>query len=211
MRTKSLDALTRDFQRLEPGVTVWGKGDAAHQSSTSDHNEDDTPGSRAEQQDADSVPEHRAIDVPVLGPMTMAKLRVYRARLTDRPANRARLRYVILEQTIWSRNNGWAPRPYGGEFHNHLHASQDVADDNNGAPWDIGPESEMEGDMDPEESTRLYGAAWRAETLINDRPAVPDNEETRQHGVAGQPNVLHVRLSRMEAMLAELLARGGGQ
>lgn len=153
MRTRSMTALTVDIQREWPGATVWGKGDLAHQASPSDHNEDDTPGSRPEQTDADNVPEHRALDIPMLGPITMATLRVLRDRLISRPANRVRLRYVILEQTIWRKRNGWVPEVYDGEYHDHLHVSQDVADDENGAGWDISelepPQGGEEDDMKP--------------------------------------------------------------
>lgn len=168
MRTRSLDALTAGIVRLWPGATVWGKGDTAHQASTSDHNEDDTPGSKAEQSDADNVPEHRALDVPKLGPVTMAKLRMLRARLTDRPANRARLRYVILEQTIWRKRNGWVPEHYSGEFHDHLHISQDVADDDNGAPWDI----DEQGDEMAIDQDNFDALIWRVEALVEGRETV---------------------------------------
>lgn len=133
----SLDAFVRGVKGLWPKATVWTKGDAAHQESPSDHNNDDTPGSRPEQTDADSKPEVRAADVPTLGGVTMGTLDVLRERLTTRPANRARLRYVILRQTIWRKRNGWKAEEYSGEYHGHLHASLDAADDDNGAAWDI--------------------------------------------------------------------------
>lgn len=59
-------------------------------------------------------------------------------------------------------------------------------------------------DMTPEESTRMYGAAWRIDTVINDLPAVPNNEETREHGVAGQENKLYARLNRIEDTLRRI-------
>lgn len=150
MRSRSAQALTDSIRRVWPNATVWGKGDADHQESASDHNEDDTPGSKPEQTDADNLPEHRAVDVPRLGGITMTDLREMRRRLTDRPANRARLRYVILEQTIWRKRNGWKPEDYSGDFHDHLHASVDVADDDNASPYDMGgaPVQPDEGDDD---------------------------------------------------------------
>lgn len=150
-RAANMQALTNDIQRQEPGATVWGKGDLAHQGSSSDHNEDDTPGSKPEQEDADSNPEHRGIDVPILGPITMTKLRKLRAKLVDRPANRARLKYVILEQKIWRRNGGWVEEVYTGEFHNHLHVSGLAANDEDGSPWDIddAPAPQEAEDMQP--------------------------------------------------------------
>jgi hypothetical protein len=141
MRAENLQVLTVDIQRQWPGATVWGEGDTAHRTSTSDHNEDDTPGSKSEQSDSDNIPEHRALDIPRLGPMTMPTLRELRRRLTDRPANRERLRYVILEQTIWRKKNGWKPERYNGKFHDHLHISSDVKDDHNRKSWNVGPDN----------------------------------------------------------------------
>lgn len=137
----SLDAFVRGVKRLWPRATVWTKGDQAHQTSPSDHNNDDTAGSKPEQTDADSKPEVRAADVPTLGGVTMADLDGLRAKLTTRPANQRRLRYVILRQTIWRKRNGWKAERYGGDYHGHLHASLDAADDDNGAPWDLDDEA----------------------------------------------------------------------
>lgn len=139
-RAENMMALTYDVWEEWPGTTVWGKGDLAHQGSPSDHNEDDTPGSRPEQTDADNNPEHRAIDIPFLGPFNLTTARTLRARLTTRPVNQRRLKYVILEQTIWRRNGGWVAEHYNGEYHNHLHVSGYAPDDENGSGWDIGPD-----------------------------------------------------------------------
>lgn len=135
--SKSLDAFVRSVKRMWPRATVWTEGDKAHQGSASDHNADDRPGSKPEQYDSDNIAEIRAADVPKLGGVTMADLDKLRARLTDRPSNRARAKYVILRQTIWRRNGGWKPEVYRGQYHDHLHLSHHVDDDNNGAPWDI--------------------------------------------------------------------------
>ncbi len=138
MRAANLEVLTGDVQaRYGPGVTVWGKGDLAHQKSTSDHNEDDTPGSKSEQQDADNIPEHRGLDIPYLGPFSEADADDLRVKLITRPANQVRLRYVIQRQTIWRKKGDWKPERYNGEYHGHLHISSDVADDNNRKHWDI--------------------------------------------------------------------------
>lgn len=135
--SKSLDAFVRSVKRMWPTATVWTKGDKAHESSASDHNNDDLPGSKPEQHDNDNIAEIRAADIPKLGGVTMADLDKLRARLTDRPSNRARAKYVILRQTIWRRNGGWVPEVYRGQYHDHLHVSHHVNDDDNDAPWDI--------------------------------------------------------------------------
>lgn len=188
MRSRSMQALTNGIQRLWPGATVWGKGDAAHLASASDHNEDDTPGSRTEQTDADNIPEHRAVDVPVAGPITMATLDVLRQRITTRPANQRRARYAILRQTIWRKRNGWKPETYSGDYHGHLHVSGDVADDENGAPWDIGPDAPapVPTNRRPSMSTLYFNKTTRKEwALAGDSPGTPANWlTTAEQGVA---------------------------
>lgn len=133
----SLDSFVRGVKTMWPGATVWTKGDKAHERSPSDHNNDDTAGSKPEQVDADSRPEVRAADVPTLGGVTMADLDELRVKLTTRPANQRRGRYVILRQDIWRKRNGWKREDYSGDYHGHLHLSIDAADDDNGADWDL--------------------------------------------------------------------------
>lgn len=157
----SLDAYVRSVKRLWPSATVWTKGDEAHRGSPSDHNNDDMAGSKPEQVDADSKAEIRAADIPKLGGVTMAMLDTLRARLTDRPANRARAKYVILRQTIWRRNGGWVPEVYRGAYHDHLHMSHHVDDDNNGADWDIGDDAPP-----PVTVSGAVGAAGAEETTM---------------------------------------------
>ena len=60
-----MQVLTNQIKARRPGVTIWGVGDDAHKTQTSGHNEDDTPGVRAEDQDADNIREHRALDVKI--------------------------------------------------------------------------------------------------------------------------------------------------
>lgn len=187
MRARNMQALTDDIIRERPGATVWGKGDRAHQSSPSDHNEDDTAGSKPEQTDADSTPEHRAIDVPTLGPITWSYLESLRRRLTERPANQRRLRYVILGQSIWRKRNGWKREEYSGEYHGHLHASGDVADDENGARWDlatVAPQPIQRRGMGM--STLYFNKTTRKEwALAGDSPGTPANWlTTAEQGVA---------------------------
>ncbi len=174
----SLAAFVRGVKRLWPGATVWTKGDRAHESSPSDHNNDDMAGSKPEQTDADGKPEVRAADIPLLGGVTMADLDTLRVRLTTRPDNQRRLRYVILRQSIWRKRNGWKQEAYGGEYHNHLHASVDVADDDNGAAWDIDPAAPPvpEGDEDMARMVYAVGRGWAAVDAGTWRD-VDDNDE----------------------------------
>ncbi|MDG4762376.1 hypothetical protein [Micromonospora sp. WMMD710] len=136
-RAANMQALTDDVKRQWPGVVVYGIGDAAHKASASGHNEDDTPGSRPELEDADNRPEHRAIDI-MLGPkFTKADADALVARLVADPKARARLYYVIWNGYIWSRSNGWRKTKYTGadQHTGHVHASGWAADDENAGPW----------------------------------------------------------------------------
>lgn len=137
MRAANMQALTDDAKAAHPGVVVYGKGDEAHALRTSDHNEDDTPGSKAAQTDSDTRPEHRAIDI-MLGPAfskTDAELLV--AALVGSAGARARLYYVIFNRSIWSRSNGWVRADYDGDdpHTDHVHVSGWAADDENTAGW----------------------------------------------------------------------------
>lgn len=137
MRARNMQALTDDIKRRWPGVVVYGIGDAAHRASSSDHNEDDTPGSRTPQADADSNPEHRAIDV-MLGPaFTKADGDALVQSLLKDPEARKRLMNIIWQRGIWSRSWGWTRRAYtGSDPHtNHPHISGWAGDDENGASW----------------------------------------------------------------------------
>lgn len=154
MRSLSMQALTDAVKRRKPGVVVYGKGDAAHALRVSGHNEDDTPGVRAEQSDADSIPEHRAIDI-MLGP-AFTKADAYELiedLLADQTAL-ARLIYFIFDGHIWSKSRDWVKREFDGDNHSdHIHLSGDADDDENAAPW---PAAEGD-DMTPAEllGTRL--------------------------------------------------------
>ena len=131
-----MQALTDAIKRRHPGVVIYGIGDAAHQLHSSDHNEDDTAGSRAAQSDPDSNPEHRAIDV-MLGP-AFSKTdadKLVNDLITD-PTSRARLYNIIWNGSIWSRSWGWTRRDFGGDPHrDHPHIAGLASDDENGAGW----------------------------------------------------------------------------
>lgn len=136
MRAKNMQALTDDTKRRHPGVVIYGIGDEAHMLRTSDHNEDDTAGSKAAQSDADSNPEHRAIDIMLGAAFSKAQALAYIADLLADPAALKRLYYVIFNGSIWSRSNNWVRRDFDGDPHtDHIHVSGWAADDENAAPW----------------------------------------------------------------------------
>lgn len=136
MRAKNMQALTNDIAREFPGVVIYGIGDDAHKKQISGHNEDDTPGVRAELQDADNVPEHRAIDV-MLGPHFSAnQAEALVKRILSDQAARNRLYYIIWNHREWSRTNGWKQVPHEDDPHtDHVHFSGWVDDDDDTAGW----------------------------------------------------------------------------
>lgn len=137
-RAKNLQALTSNVQRKYPGVVIYGIGDAAHRLRTSDHNEDDTPGSKAAQSDGDTTKEHRAIDIMIGKAFNKAAADALVAALLADPAARARIWYIIWNGYEWSRSTGWKKirRGAGEDQHtDHIHISSWAADDENGAAW----------------------------------------------------------------------------
>jgi hypothetical protein len=148
MRSANMQVLTRQTQAKYPGVVVYGIGDAAHKRSPSGHNEDDTPGSLAEDQDADSKPEHRAIDVMIGKAFTYAQAMAYVIALVTIPTNRRRLLYVIFDRHIWRAKGGWQKETYTGDdpHTNHVHASGEADDDENTDPWVL--DTQQSGDND---------------------------------------------------------------
>lgn len=107
-------------------------GDSAHQLEVSGHNPDDTPGVRAERQDADTRPEVRAADFDIRG-LTHAEALALALSLVGDP----RLIYVIFDRHIWRASNGWVREDYGGSdpHDTHIHASGHPDADDNSGPW----------------------------------------------------------------------------
>jgi hypothetical protein len=134
-----MQVLTDQTKAKRPGVVIYGVGDAAHRLEVSGHNEDDTPGVRAEDQDADDIPEHRAIDIMLGTKFTKADADKLVHDLVTDPANRARLLYVIFNRQIWSASRGWTVRPYEGTnpHTDHVHASGEADADDNRNPWNL--------------------------------------------------------------------------
>ena len=138
MRAQGMQVLTDQIKAERPGATVWGVGDDAHKTRVSGHNEDDTAGSRAEDQDADNIPEHRALDIPIMGPVTREDLRNLSEDLVSDNDNRARLLYVNFENTQWSRSRNWQPHDNSDDPHpGHLHASGEADQDGNTNQWNL--------------------------------------------------------------------------
>lgn len=139
MRAKNMQALTEDLQKQYPGITVYGIGNAAHKLEVSDHNEDDTPGVRAEQSDSDNIPEHRAIDAMLGARFTAAEANKLVARVVLDPASKRRLHYVIWNRHIWHADHNWTQQPYSGDnpHTDHVHFSGLAANDSDGSSWPV--------------------------------------------------------------------------
>lgn len=136
MRSKAMQKLTDELKARYPGIVIYGIGDDAHKLRSSDHNEDDTPGSRSAQTDPDTIPEHRAIDA-MLGPaFSKEQATALIAEILSRAANKVRLYYINFLNDQWSRSIGWAKRDNSNDPHpTHIHFSGWAAEDDNTAPW----------------------------------------------------------------------------
>lgn len=150
-------------------------GDLAHAQGVSGHNPDDTPGVTAERQDADNIPEVRAIDVDkdlrVPG-LTMAMIVAYLVGRCRAGLER-RLIYIIFNGVIWTASSGWQARTYTGnnphDEHAHLSGHPDHDDDRR--PFGLASLLPQEDDMFGEADRALLKAA--VEMLTN-----PDGRET---------------------------------
>lgn len=135
-KVKWIDPLFSAFNQVWPNrnhAQDGTIGDAAHMTGTSGHNPDDTPGVKAERQDADNIPEVRAADVDSRG---VDMERAVQAVLHNEPLL-GRLIYIIFNRRIWSKSNGWKQETYtGSDPHDtHAHFSGDPASDEDGRPW----------------------------------------------------------------------------
>lgn len=137
MRAAGMQVLTDQIKARRPGVTIYGIGDEEHQQHTSGHNEDDTPGVSAEDQDADTKPEHRAIDVMVSGPFTQRDGDGLVQALVSDPKNQARMIYINWGTRQWHRRNGWKPADNSKDPHRHVHISGEADADENVTPWNL--------------------------------------------------------------------------
>lgn len=137
VRAAGMQVLTNQIRAERPGATIWGIGDEAHQAETSGHNEDDTPGVKAEDQDADSTAEHRALDIMIDEHFSAADAEAIYQDLTTIPENQWRLLYVIYNRRIRSASSNWVERPYTGKnpHTDHDHISGEADADANTTPW----------------------------------------------------------------------------
>jgi len=163
--TKALARLRADFDTAFPGRDHRSDGwigDDAHQEHTSGHNPDDTPGSKSEYTDSDSIAEVRAIDVDDDLGNTQHTMQDVVDRILATPADTDRLMYVIYNRTEYSRSNDFRPEPYHGEspHEEHAHFSGDPAQDDNDAPWSVasmGEDEDLNATQDHMLTNTYYG------------------------------------------------------
>lgn len=196
--------LTAAVRARWPGVVVYGVGDDPHRRRISDHNEDDTAGSRPAQTDPDNVPEHRAIDVMLGAHFTRADGYALVEALVRDP----RIWYLVFDHHEWSRDYGWRKLAHAGDPHtDHVHVSGLASQDESTAEWPRVTKGEIlviePTDVQAIEREIMTNGAmvqlfYRLEAVLALRPSVtyPDGRK--------EVNALAVRLSEIDARL-ELL------
>jgi hypothetical protein len=126
---KSLIVLTSEIEYLFPDTTVWDIGDKAHQNSWSDHNPNEC---------CDVV---CAVDILPDAGLDLAK---FVKHIVANP--HPNLRYVIFDELIYQRKNGFKPQAYHGVNKHKKHAHASVGNGPDGrstgnydstATWDI--------------------------------------------------------------------------
>jgi hypothetical protein len=116
-------------------------GDAAHQDSQSDHNDDEI--GNVPIRDADKIHEVHALDVdvdlrvPGLSMEAVVQFLLKRCR----SGAEKRLRYIIYNRRIWSASSGWQQYAYRGknphDHHAHFSSSYDTAKEASTASWHL--------------------------------------------------------------------------
>lgn len=146
----SLKQLFADFDLIAPGrdhASDGSIGNAAHMKEVSDHNRDDTAGSKAAYNDHDGKPEVRAIDVDNNLNITVEGFKDPMEGVVQfllkrcRSGAEKRLEYIIYYRRIWSRSSGWVQKTYTGASphteHAHFSGRHDGAYDNQAQSWHL--------------------------------------------------------------------------
>lgn len=191
--TTALTRLRGDFNERFPRRDKTSDGwigDARHAESTSGHNPDESGG--GEYEDADSKDEVRAIDVDVdFGEPGVTAQEVVDAVLSV-PADLARLRYIIYDRRIWSRNTAWKPRAYTGAnpHDKHIHFSGAPEADESAASWrsvlNVGSDMNWNDDVVPsgDPANPTWGVAWAFGEMLRRQAAARDFAKAAVDAVA---------------------------
>ena len=116
--------INRRFPRRN-GDSDGALGNAAHQTETSDHNKDDTPGSKPGWEDADSKPDIRGIDVDNTLNDPDADAQDLVDHIRKLPKLNTVLRYIIYWEKMYHARDNFEPTPYTGvsAHREHVHFS----------------------------------------------------------------------------------------
>lgn len=135
MRARGMQVLTDNIRAVRPGTVIYGISDDDHKKRVSGHNPDDTAGVRAEDQDEDNVPEHRALDVMPGPAFSVEDGNLLVADLVNEPENRARIIYVNWGNGQWHRKNNFERHDNSDDKHGHVHVSGEADQDDNTNGW----------------------------------------------------------------------------
>ncbi|GAA0431847.1 hypothetical protein Aca07nite_18730 [Actinoplanes capillaceus] len=139
-----LGQLRTELNRIAPGRDTSSDGtigDVAHQSRSSDHNDDEV--GNVPIRDADSKHEVHAVDLDAdlrESDLTMEKV-VQHVVARCRSGAEKRLRYVIYNRRIWEASNNWRQRSYSGDNahtqHAHFSSSYETRYEASTASWHL--------------------------------------------------------------------------
>lgn len=125
---KEIDTLFPDRDKRSDGA----KGDAAHAARVSDHNPDANGWVRAIDIDEDVWGRNNQNP-------TIANVLAGRIAAAGKNDQKQRIKYVIFEGKIWSKNLNWKGRPYSGSnpHDHHIHVSFNESGDKDGSPFGL--------------------------------------------------------------------------
>lgn len=139
-----LGQLRTELNRIAPGRDTSSDGtigDTAHQSRSSDHNDDEV--GEVPIRDADGKHEVHAVDLDAdlrESDLTMEKV-VQHIVARCRSGAEKRLRYVIYNRRIWEASNNWRQRSYNGDNphdqHAHFSASYETRHEESTESWHL--------------------------------------------------------------------------
>lgn len=196
MRAKGIQVLTDDILAVRSKVVIYGIGDEAHAQSTSGHNEDDTPGVKAEDQDADTTREHRAIDV-MLGPDFTADDGWALVSDLIAAANQQRLIYVNYQYQQWHRKNNWQPVNNSDDPHtDHVHISGEADADENTSHWQL-PHLE-DRELDANDKDTALADTYRLDATLGMKDEAVYTPQYNGYVEVHEPNKLKQALVRLQ-------------
>lgn len=193
---KSLTSLRAELDKIAPKrskISDGSIGDKPHQQESSDHNVDDTKGSRTPYTDTDSIPEVHAIDATeALNQAGWSMDRVVQILvLRHRNGQDDRLQNIIHKGIIWSRSWGWTARKYNGADQHYGHAhfsgrygsgSTNANPENDTKPWGLlaADGDDMDKTEGREAATLGFYDALKMAALATDSDASNDTPTSRQ-------------------------------